>query len=168
MVDVELARTLFNEKKYDECKVLLKNEEHNEDPLIQYILASIANLDKDYKNAFIHFMNAASKGHNEAERALGIYYYQGFGCIKDTRKGMYWVKKAIKDGNVRAYCTLAHVYMNGIGVKPDLERGFKLYKCAADLGDEHALEHLEECYRKGIGTEIDTVQADEIKARLTK
>ena len=23
-------------------------------------------------------MNAASKGHNEAERALGIYYYQGF------------------------------------------------------------------------------------------
>ena len=160
MVDVELARTLFNEKKYDECKVLLKDEKHNEDPLIQYILASIANLDKDYKVAFIHFMNAASKGHNEAERALGIYYYQGFGCIKDTKKGMYWVKKAIKDGNVRAYCTLAHVYMNGIGVK--------LYKCAADLGDEHALEHLEECYRKGIGTDIDIIKADEIKARLTK
>lgn len=168
MVNVELVRNLFNEKKYDECRVLLKNEEHNEDPLIQYILASLYNLDKDYKNAFVHFMNAASKGHNEAERALGIYYYQGFGCKKDEAKGLYWVEKSIEDGNVRAYCTLAHVFMNGLGCKVDLERGFKLYKCAAEKGDEHALEHLVECYEKGIGTPIDLEKAYELKTRLTK
>ena len=137
-------------------------------PFTRFIKPKIYGTGSDPSTAFVHFMNAASKGHNEAERALGIYYYQGFGCAKDEEKGKYWVEKAIEDGNVRAYCTLAHVYMNGLGVEVDLLRGFKLYRCAAELGDEHAMEHLEECYRKGIGVEVDIVKADEIKARLAK
>lgn len=163
MVDKEKVRILFNEKKYDEVKILLKNEEDHKDPFIQFVLASLYNLDQDYEKAIIHFLNAANLGYNEAERALGIYYYQGYGCNKDETKGRYWVEKAIEDGNIRAYCTLAHIYMNGLGTNKDEHQAFLLYKKAAELGDEHAKEHLIECYIKGIGTQIDIAKANEIK-----
>ena len=163
MVDIDYIKALYKEKKYQEIKDLLKNEEENLNPELNYLLAMIANEEKEYDIAFILFSKAANHNHSEAERALGIYYYQGYGCKVDTIKGRYWVDKAIKDGNVRAYCTLAHIYMNGLGLDKDEHQGYLLYKKAAELGDSHAKEHLIECYEKGIGTPIDISKVKELK-----
>ena len=165
-MDISKIKELYKEKKYNEIKSLLKNDLDCSNPDVQYILASIYNEEKDYDKAFIHFLRASELANAEAERALGIYYYQGFGCQPDSEKGLYWVKKSIEDGCVRALCTLAHIYMNGLGVKKDEHQGFLLYEEAALKGDDHALEHLIECYEKGIGVPINLEKANELKTRL--
>ena len=163
MIDLDLIQNLYKQKKYQEVKGLLQNESYNDVPEVLYILGMIENEEKNYDKAFAYFFKAARLAHNEAERVLGIYYYQGYGCEVDTKEGFEWVKKSIEDGNVRAYCTLAHIYMNGLGLDKDEHQGFLLYKKAAELGDSHAKEHLIECYLKGIGTPKDIKKANEIK-----
>ena len=113
-----------------------------------------------------YFYRSAMQQNAYGERALGIYYYQGFGCEVDEVKGLYYVKQSVEHGLVLSLCTLAHIYMNGMGVDKDEHQGFLLYEEAANKGNRHALEHLEECYRKGIGVPIDIKKADEIKTRL--
>ena len=150
---VEEALTLFNEKRYHELIILLNGHENMENGIIQYIIGSLYNQgierEVDYSKAFEHFYKSALAGYPEGERALGIYYYQGYGTIVDEAQGLYWVKKAVDDGLVRALCTLAHIYMNGMGVPRDEYQAYLLYKEAAEKGDEHAKEHLKECIEKG-------------------
>ena len=159
------AFELYDSKQYEELGKLLVSQEDSNDGEIQFLLGSLFDLGLDRKKdpikAFSYFYKSAHNGCPLGERALGIYYFLDNGSEVNTEKGLYWVKKSIDDGCVRAICTLAHIYMNGLGVQKDEKHAFELYLKAASLGDTHAMEHVSECYEKGIGTEIDLVKSKE-------
>jgi TPR repeat protein len=53
----------------------------------------------DFKNAFKFFLAAARLGDTGCQSNLGNYYSWGRGVRKDPDKGVYWYKKAYKNGN---------------------------------------------------------------------
>jgi TPR repeat protein len=52
----------------------------------------------DFKNAFKCFLAAAQLGNTGCQVNLGNYYSWGKGVRKDPDKGVYWYKKAYKNG----------------------------------------------------------------------
>ena len=68
MVDIDIIKALFKEKKYQEIKSLLQNESNDDNAEVLYILGMIANENKDYQKAFNYFYKASKLAHNEAER----------------------------------------------------------------------------------------------------
>ena len=58
--------------------------------------------EKNEKNAFDLFKQAANKGNDQAMNFLGIYYENGYGVPKNKEKALKWYKKAKDSGSKRA------------------------------------------------------------------
>ena len=76
---------------------------------------------------------------------LGTLYLEGTGVPQDSSKGIYWLRKAARQGDAEAYVNLGRVYFEGTGVPKDWAKAyFFLYMAANHAGREipNAKENL--------------------------
>lgn len=75
-------------------------------PPSQYNLANMFaigdGIPQDDRKAFFWFVQSAMRGHAPAMRQVGICYYKGTGCIKNTDKAVEWIRAAAKAGDFTA------------------------------------------------------------------
>ena len=65
-----------------------------------YRIGSIVS--QDYKKAFSLYEKAAKQNSLKSMFYLGLFYYNGFGVLKDNGKAKIWMKKAAQNGHERA------------------------------------------------------------------
>ena len=86
--------------------------------------------------------NLASKGDNEAQKAMGDYFFE----IKNDGEAMVWYKKAAENGNAKAQWHLGARYFAGWGVKKDLSQAEYWFRKSAEQGDAGGQHGLGGCY----------------------
>ena len=104
-----------------------------------------------------HFRSAAEADVCEAQYFYSICLKKGYGCKKDRKEALYWMKRAAGDrtngaeGSPDAIYRLGVYYHKGIGCKKDFKNAFICYYNAAKLGHTAAFRAVSECYKHGIG-----------------
>src|SRR5919112_2963975 len=113
----------------------------------------------DYVQAMKLFRQLAEKGHQWAQRRVGLMYAEGKGVPQDYQEAVKWYGLAAAQGNVPAQYSLGLAYEKGQGVPQDYHQAVKWYRLAAAQGNELAQIHLGVMYTKGRGVRPDFVRA---------
>ena len=85
----------------------------------------------------------AEQGEAQAQKDLGIMYYNGRGVSQDYKEAFKWYTKAAKQGNANAFSNLGALYANGQGTKVNFKEAIKWFKLAVENGDAQAQKNLE-------------------------
>lgn len=82
--------------------------------------------------------HAAENGDSEAQVILCKQYMNGTdGREVNTRKGLYWLQKAVDQGNPEAIMLLGYCYQTGKGVEKQPYKAENLFKAAAEAGNAY-------------------------------
>lgn len=82
--------------------------------------------------------HAAENGDSEAQILLCKQYMNGTdGREVNTRKGLYWLQKAVDQGNPEAIMLLGYCYQTGKGVEKQPYKAENLFKAAAEAGNAY-------------------------------
>lgn len=103
------------------------------------------------KTAMEWYKAAAEKGNSYAQAALSTLLSSGGEIERDFPLAIYWVKKAIAQGNWSAAFNLGTIYRDL--AKPKM--AFRWYQRAAKMGDTDAFMQIGKCHLFGIGTKQD-------------
>ena len=104
---------------------------------------------KDYKKAIELYLQAAERGHVDAQFRLG-YYYAMESVPVDYKQAMQWYLKAAERGNRSAMCNIGIMYERGQGVSVDKSQALAWYNKAAEAGLEIAKENAEKLVAQGV------------------
>ena len=85
---------------------------------------------------------AAKKGHESAQCALGLCYYNGDGVHQDRTEAIRWLRRAARQGNSHAQFHLGHAHIAGKGVLKDREYAYAWFKQASSQGHKKSAEWL--------------------------
>ena len=96
------------------------------------------------RKAFEWFSKAADGGNIEAEKWLGLCYYNGIGVSKNLGKAYYWYHEAARDGDDDAQYEVAKIYEKGEGIAANSDHAYYWYKKAAEQGNEDAIKRLQD------------------------
>lgn len=77
---------------------------------------------------------------------LGLCLDNGYGCPADHEKGLYYLQKAAKAGNLDALYSVGIKYLYGQNVNVDVQKGIKLLNKACERGNENAMTALGKFY----------------------
>jgi TPR repeat protein len=95
----------------------------------------------DHKKAAYWILQAASRGHSEAEFRLGWIYEKGYGYFRQNpERAVYWYTKSAEHGNKSACANLGIIYSNGIGVPKDFLSAYIWFRILAAKGDTEVIE----------------------------
>jgi TPR repeat protein len=116
---------------------------------------------QDFGNSINSDMNSkAQQGDADAQYYLASsYLHGGEGVLKDTGKGIEWLRKAAEQGHDRGQVALATLYWEGEVVVKDFHEAVKWYRKAADKGNAAAQFGLGHCYAEGEGVAKDKEEA---------
>jgi len=114
---------------------------------------------KNYASAFKEFNTLAQRGHDEAQRRLGMMYYFGDGVKQDYKEAVFWYRKSAEQGNPAAQNNIAFMYMAGKGILQDYKEAFRWYSKSASQGHPIGQGNLGGMYRDGNGVKQDLVYA---------
>ena len=84
-------------------------------------------VEKDVKEAFKLFSEAANRGSIVAQYRIGEMYYKGIGVKKNYVEAAKWYRKAASKGHKDAAYELGVMYVDGIGVKKDNSEAIKWF-----------------------------------------
>jgi hypothetical protein len=101
----------------------------------------------------------AEQGDTEAQRQLGLAYYNGKGVPQDYKEAVRWYRLAADQGYAKAQFRLGWCYASGKGVPKDSTEAAKWYRLAAERGYATAQFRLGEAYDKGKGVPKDSTEA---------
>ncbi|QJR11215.1 hypothetical protein DSM104443_02288 [Usitatibacter rugosus] len=104
-------------------------------------------------------LDAANPKAAEAQRLLGMKYYQGEGVKQDIPKAVMHLENAAKAGDTEAAITLGKMYEYGMSVPVDLARAATWYVRGAELGAPQAQFESSVAYYKGQGVGRDLPEA---------
>src|SRR5918996_5446256 len=113
----------------------------------------------DYVQAMKLFRQLAEKGHQWAQRRVGLMYAEGKGVPQDYQEAVKWYRLAAAQGYAPAQYSLGVAYEKGQGVPQDYREAVKWYRLAAAQGNELAQVNLGVMYTKGRGVREDFVRA---------
>ena len=85
----------------------------------------------NYEKSFDYFLRGAKLGFGPSQNNLGWMYYKGEGTQKNISEAIYWLTKAVDQGEVFAYGSLGTVRLEGNGFIQDDVETYKLFKLAA-------------------------------------
>lgn len=88
--------------------------------------AESAYFKKKYRMALKKFTALANAGDSEAQKYLGVMYFQGEGVSKDYETAAKWFTKASEQRNPRGQHYLAICYLSGLGVQRDFHKALNL------------------------------------------
>lgn len=110
---------------------------------IEYQLGKKLLGNKDDRQAFKHFLNAAKEGHKKAQRELGfLFHFGGRGVEKDYAEAFNWYQKARLQGDTYSLIWLGRMYLYGDGVKKNVNKAFEVLIEAAKQGETLALNGI--------------------------
>jgi len=112
----------------------------------------------DYVQAMKLFRQLAERGHQWAQRRLGLIYAEGKGVPQDYQEAVKWYRLAAAQGNVPAQYSLGLAYEKGQGVPQDYQEAVKWYRIAAAQGNQFAQINLGVMYSNGTGVWQDFVR----------
>jgi hypothetical protein len=93
---------------------------------------------------------AAEEGEAVAQNILGARYVTGDGAERDIAKGLYWYRRACKQGYTHALWNLGSMLVDGDeGTVKNVALGMKLIELAALAYDSGACMFLSHCYENG-------------------
>ena len=117
-------------------------------------------VNKNDEMAFVHFIEAAESGCEEAMIQLANWYKHGIFLSQNIEEAISWYKKAREELDLEAIKELIEIYEKGIGGKEDF---IKAYEEALLLRNIDIVEgdlKLAYYYYKGIGVEASKDEAD--------
>lgn len=105
------------------------------DPHCAYLIANlmqkgIEGIIYNYSTAFEFLLNAAEKGHIQAQGALGDCYYEGKGTRVDYTQAILWYQKAADKGDLYSIGHLGMQYLLAEGVPKDIEKAISFFTTA--------------------------------------
>ncbi len=87
-----------------------------------YFNSGYCGIPKDTKKAFNYYLKAAKRGFAGSQNNLAWHYYKGDGVEKNLSEAIYWVTRAIEQGEPFGYSTLSTMRFEGNGfIKDDVE-----------------------------------------------
>jgi len=86
------------------------------------------------KIAFELFLEGAEEGHEGCQNNLGVFYDCGLGVKKNSKKALYWYKKALQNNSSCAMENIADYYYK----QGNPARAKIWYKKAIQSGDKNA------------------------------
>lgn len=101
------------------------------------------------------YERSAEQGYAAAQCALSALLSSGEGVPRDYVTAIYWVKKAISQGDASAAHNLGTIYRDQ--KKPAM--AFRCYQRAVSMGDKDSLLQVGLCYLFGFGTKQDFAEA---------
>jgi len=146
----------------DQAMTFCKNaiEEYPETARFLYQLARVYSANKQYKEAFEYFQQAADENYVIAMHVLGDVYKWGYGAKeKNYEQAVKWYKKAAVQGDVMAQYTLGQMYSGSSEIEVNYVEAAKWYRLAAMQGFPIAQYKLGEMYASGIGVKQDYKEA---------
>lgn len=122
-----------------QAAVLLAQEAaHGGFPPAQFLLGAyyeISLKEKKLEEAFSWYQKAATRGHAEALNALGSFYSNGKGNVKQSyKKALICFEKAAAQKCASALYNLGNLYKAGLGVEKNLGKSFTLFEESAQQG----------------------------------
>lgn len=114
---------------------------------------------KSYRKAFPLLTFAANDGYAHAQNLVGYAFDLGLAPRRDTKKALYWYRKAAKGGSVDALYNLALHYVHGDGIPTDPRKAFALYERAARKGHVLSCCNLGTMYAEGEGIKTNPALA---------
>jgi TPR repeat protein len=81
-----------------------------------------------------YHLDAAERGDDGAQLAIGNYLYDGFGVEKDIKRALYWYRRAFRRGLVCAAANIALVYRDS----GNRRLAYRWFLRCANLGDGDA------------------------------
>lgn len=111
------------------------------------------------------FYEAAKAGDANAQYELGLMYFNGNAVPRDTKQGVYWLRRAAQQNHVPSQLFLADRYARGIDVDNSYTEAAGWYGRAARLGNPEAQFRLADMFRLGLGV---TASADAAKYWYTE
>lgn len=109
----------------------------------------------DLPAAMRAFQEAAGRGEDAAEFALGRLYRAGQAAPRDFAAARGWFEKAAAQGNPGAAYELGQMCEGGVGAPRDYTAALVWYRQAAERGFGPAQLSLAEMYRRGVGGSRD-------------
>ena len=113
----------------------------------------------DYVQAMKLFRQLAERGHQWAQRRVGLMYAEGKGVPQDYQEAVKWYRLAAAQRNTPAQCSLGLAYEKGQGVPQDYREAAKWYRLEAAQGNQFAQINLGVMYTNGTGVRQDFVRA---------
>ncbi len=95
---------------------------------------SFISIGKD-KQAIPYLLDAADKGHADAQVVAGRLYHFGRGVKRDYAKAVGFYERAVKQGSASGFFHLGYMYEFGLGVAKNKNKALELYDRAAAKGD---------------------------------
>jgi hypothetical protein len=105
----------------------------------------------DYKQAFVHYKNAADQGSAEGQTALGYLYLNGVGVAQNDAQAALWYGRAAEQGNAVAQAMLGDLCQIGRGVTRDQNTAAEWYRRSAKQGFAGGQHQLGLLYLNGEG-----------------
>jgi TPR repeat protein len=96
----------------------------------------------EYTRAATCYMKAALAGDAEGASLLGGRYVSGRGLAKSVAKGLFWLSRAVEQGDTFAMMALAAHYESGEGLPRDIHKAISLYERAGDGGQIEVWQEL--------------------------
>lgn len=137
-----------NRKYVPECDNVWLAEEGDEHFLFE-----------EYEDAVKCYKEAAAKGYDYAQFALGHCYEEGLGIAKDAKEAVKWYRKAAEQGFCQGQTKLGLCYHTGFGIVKDETEAVNWFRKAAEQGEEQGQFFLGSCYLNGTGVAPDINEA---------
>lgn len=149
---------------------LIPKEEQDDE--IKLMLATMYYLgqgtEKNFKEAQIVFEELAQKGKAEGQSYLGTMFLRGEGGIKDVKKGIEWLEKAVDQDHINSAFELGLIYENGAyGIQQDYEKAVFYYSKAAEKKQNWALLNYGNMLFKGRGIKQNIDKAFELYSQIS-
>ncbi|KAG2206409.1 hypothetical protein INT46_006959 [Mucor plumbeus] len=123
---------------------------------------------KDYKEAYIYYLQAAERNNTEATYRLGHLYQNGLGVQRDATQALLYYERAAKQGHILGAYNAGYMYQFGLGRNstslfgsPPINYGkaFTYYMQAAEKDYPDALCNVGYLFEKGQGVMLNYEKA---------
>mgnify|MGYP003328179002 FL=1 len=113
----------------------------------------------DYAAAIAIWEPYAHQGNREAQFAMGVLYFEGYGVSKNLDEALAWFRKAANSGHPTAMFNLGVAYWEGRGLNKNFSQAVDWWERAAESGDVASQYNLGLAYYLGKGAQKDIDKA---------
>jgi TPR repeat protein len=118
-------------EKKDEINLVLDKRSDQEKSEAKYDLGRYHYFEKRFVEAADCFTYSAEKGNDRAQDYLGRMYHDGVGLPQNSKKALFWLKKAASQDNPNSCYTLGEIHRSGKFVEEDNKKAVLFFKKAA-------------------------------------
>ena len=87
-----------------------------------YYNSGYKDIKQDKNKAFDYFLRAAKLGFAGSQNNVGWHYYKGEGTEKNLSEAIYWITRAVEQGEPFGYSSLSTIHFEGNGfIRDDVE-----------------------------------------------